>query len=101
MAWIATAVAIAGAATTVIQGEQAESQQKRSFKAQQAAQKQTLLSAVNDERQAAMAERKANRRKPDVAALLFQERGQANTGVGSTILAGGGSKLGSKSLLMG
>ncbi len=104
MSWVATAIVVSTLATSVYQGEKQASAQREASRNQKAAQRQSLLSSINAEKLAAQAERKANKRKPDVASILFREQAAANSGVGSTILAGregGGGLLGSTTTLMG
>ncbi len=105
MSWVATAIVVASVATSVYQGEEGRKASSKASRAQKASQRQSLLSSINEERLAGQAERKANKKRPDVASILFQEQAAATAGPGSTILAGrgggGGSLLGSKSTLMG
>lgn len=106
MAWVAVAVGVIGAAGAVYQGEEGRKASSKAERSQKAAQRDTLLRAVNEERRSAQAERKANRKKPDVTSILFQEQAASKAGPGSTILAGatkggGRSLLGSKTTLMG
>ena len=100
-----TAFAAATIGSTIYQGEQQKRGQKRALASQEKAQRQSLLSSIAEEKRAGQAERQANKRKPDVTAILFRERAAARAGAGSTILAGRGrsgtSLLGSKSSLMG
>lgn len=104
MVWVGVAAAVIGGASAIHQGEQSRAAGTKSARAQKAAQRQSLLSSINQEKLAGQAERKANKRKPDVTSILFQERAGATQGTGSTILAGRSGApglLGSKSTLMG
>ena len=102
MAWAVTAIAVMSA-SSIYQGEQQKKAGKKSLAAQERAQQQTFLSSLNDEKQAQQANRKANKRPPDITSILFQERAGAENGMGSTILSGGEGVglLGSKPKLMG
>ena len=105
MGFLAAFLAVLAAGSAVHQGEQSRAAGSQAERAQRKAQRQSLLSSINEEKLASQAERKANRKKPDSASILFSEREAADSGVGSTILSGqgsgSGSLLGSKQSLMG
>lgn len=104
MEWLAIAALILAAGGAAYQGEQTAKAGRRSERVQKQAQRQALLGSIDQEKRAAIEERKANQRTPDVTRILFQEQAAANTGVGSTILTKGkdkGGMLGFKSTLMG
>ena len=95
-------LAVIAAATAVHQGEQSRAAASEGERTQRAAQRTSLLSASTQHKLAGQAEAKANKKKPNVNSLLFSERAKANTGVGSTMLSGGGTPLlGSKSTGLG
>lgn len=100
---IITSVLAAGA--TIYSGEKASSASKKGRRLQEQVQRTSLLAALREEKLAGQAENRANRRKPDVASLLFDAGRRGNMGAASTILAGAGGKgsalLGSKSTLGG
>lgn len=103
---IGLVIAAAAVAASVDQGEKSRAAGTKAARSQKQAQKAALHRSVNQERLAAQADAAANRKKPDVDALLFSERARAGQGQGSTILAGqdgGGDNtlLGRKSTLIG
>jgi uncharacterized membrane protein len=103
MVWAAVVVSVAALGYSVYAGEEGAKAQRKSLRGQKQAQRQSLLSSIGQEKRAAQAEAKANRKKPNIESLLFSERAAANTGMGSTILAGrgGASLMGKKSMMVG
>lgn len=103
--WTAVVLGVVAAGSSVYQGVEGAKASRKSLRAQKQAQRKSLLSSVGQEKRAAQAEAKANRKKPDIESLLFSERAAANTGMGSTILAGrgggGASLMGKKSMMVG
>lgn len=75
MGQIQAAIALAGLAYGVIQGERGSKAQKRGLRQQADAQQFAEDAALRQERQASEAQRRAARRPADVSALLAGERG--------------------------
>lgn len=98
MAFGITAVVLAAGAA-IYSGEVQKDAAKKAAKSAKQARRMSLLASIKQDREAATAEKKANRRKPDVASLLLKNQ-QAGAG---TVLAGkgagGASLLGSKGQL--
>lgn len=97
--------AVLGAGAAVYTGEQGRRAASKGRRLQEAAQRTSLLAALRDEKLASQAENRLNRRRPDVASLLFDAKTRSQMGPASTVLAGRGgghnTLLGSKSTLMG
>ena len=100
-------LAVGSLASSVYQGQQGAKQQKRALKAQQQAQEQAEAQAISEQRRAEMETNKANRKTPDIEAILGGER---TAGPGATMLTGPTGvdpnqlvlgKLGKKTLLGG
>lgn len=83
----ALATALAGATVSGVQGQRAASSGKQRLRAQESAQDQAQAAAVSQRRENDMAQRRANRKKPDIAAILAANQGGG--GVGGTDLTGG------------
>lgn len=75
MGTVQAAVAVAGLAYGIIQGERGASAQRKGLRQQAAAQQFAEDAAMRQERNAQEAQAKANARRPDVSALLAGERG--------------------------
>lgn len=75
MGYVQAALAIAGAAYGVIQGERTNKAQKKGLGLQAAAQRTATDAAMRQQRQADEAAARANAKKPDVSALLAGEQG--------------------------
>lgn len=103
MGWISAILAVLAAGASVHQGEQQRAAGSKALRGQREAQKQATARATGQERLAAMADARANKKKPNIDSLLFSERARADMGAGSTLLAGRGGGgtplLGSKSLM--
>jgi hypothetical protein len=79
--------AAAGAAVSGVQGQRAANRGKQSLNRQKTAQDQAQAAAVSQRRENDIANRRANRKKPDIAAILAGNRG--GSGVGGTNITGG------------
>lgn len=109
MTWVGTAALTiytiaASVGTAVYSGETAKSNAKKGRKAQDQAQRQSMLAATAQDKLAAQAEAKANQKAPDINTILNEENTRADMGPGSTILAGRSGKpglLGSNSQMGG
>lgn len=107
MAVTGAIAAVAALGATVYQGERQASAQRSSLRAQGKAQRESATAAAAEQRRAEMEQRKANRKSPNVASLLAEERTQGWTGQGTTMLtgsqgiarAGSSMKLGQTSML--
>lgn len=86
--WIATAAAVGGAVTQGVQGQQAANRGKQQLKRQKETQDQAQAAAISQKRDNDIAQRRANRKKPDIAAILAANQGGG--GVGGTSLTGPG-----------
>lgn len=75
MAGLQAAIALAGTAYGIIQGERGSMAQKKGLKLQAAAQRSAEDAAMRQQRMADEASAKANARKPDISALLAGEQG--------------------------
>lgn len=90
---------------TIYQGQQARSAGKKTARIQREAQRSAEASAITEREMASQQQRRANRRQPNVAALLSTAQQAATTGPASTMLTGasgvtgGGTMLGRSSLL--
>jgi hypothetical protein len=83
-------------------GEDARKAAKEGRRDQQRAQNEATNLAISQERRNAMAERKANRKKPNIAALLATAEMDRMRGVQSTMLAGPTAPaLGNSTTLLG
>ncbi len=104
MSWGLTALVISVATSAVTADQQARGARK-SARATDRAQDQALNRSISEERLAAQNEAKANQKKPDIDALLLDEKQRSSMGPGSTILAGRGKSdgtlLGKRSTLLG
>jgi len=85
---ISAAAAVAGAATTISQGQDAARRGKHSLIRQQNAQEQAKDAAAAQARQAEMANAQANKKAPDVGTILLGEQDPAKMGAGATLLSG-------------
>jgi hypothetical protein len=87
------------------QGRANDRAQREGLRQQETAQRTAIANAVRQQRQAEMAEKAANAKKPDALALLDSERTGLLTGASSTFLTGvdgaGKGMLGRPSLLGG
>lgn len=103
MGYLQAAVAVAGLAYGIIQGERGATAQRRGLRQQADAQQFAEDAALRQERQAAEAQRKASRRPADVSALLAGERGMGISSMlsGPAGVALGRLKLGRSSALGG
>jgi hypothetical protein len=98
-----------GASTgaSIHQGQKAAQQGRRAVRAQKDAQRSAEARAISENRRAEEERRRLNRRRPDVASLLGEEREAAQRGPASTLLTGSSGvsrrklTLGSSSLLGG
>ena len=89
----AAAIASAASAGTAIDSARSG---KNARKRQQQAQDQSLAQAQSQKRENAMAQNKANRKKPDIGAIMASAQSAGGGGVQSTFLTGGAgtNKLG-------
>jgi len=102
-----TALAGLAAASTgysIYAGEQGRKQQKAALRQQEAAQRQAEARALSQQRSSEQAMAAANRKRPDVNAILAAAQEASKTGSASTMLTGprganGTSSLGRTSLL--
>ena len=103
MSYAAIIYVAVAAGSAVYSGEKSRKSANKAQRSQEAAQRDSLLSSIKQDTEAAKAEKKANKKRPDTVSLLFQERAGESQGVGSTLLTGGGGAqptlLGSKSKL--
>jgi len=81
-------------------GREQKKAQERALGAQQDAQRQATARAEAEQRRQDMERRRLNRKKPDIGALVSEERRSALTGAGSTLLTGA-SGVGSSRLTLG
>ena len=91
--------ALASVGTAVYQAREGRKQQRRAEAQQRESQKESLLAAAGEERRARAEERKANRKKPNLSQIMFDESLAGLSGPSSTILSGNSN--GSRSLLGG
>lgn len=80
------AAAVGGTAASIESNRGARSARRRQGEAQAKAESR----AASQQRQAQQAEARANRQKPDLAALLAGAQGAGGAGVGGTLLSGSG-----------
>lgn len=80
--------AVLGAGATVYSAERQASGQKKALEAQEAAQRQSLAKANQEQRKADQAFAAANRKKPDMAAIMASSAQGASQGAASTNLTG-------------
>lgn len=76
--------------TSIYQGEQQKKAAKRSAGLQREAMSQAEAQTMSQMEQSRQAQRKANRKRPNVAALLATAQEAATTGPASTVLTGPG-----------
>ena len=82
-----------GAGTGLYFGLKGKQQQQRALEMQQRAQQFAKSQALRQQREAAESIRRANRKQPDIAAILASAQGAGRAGIGSTFLSGlGGQK---------
>lgn len=84
------AVSAAGTAYSIVQGQDASSQQKDAMKKQEAAQKQAAEQAQSQQRRSEMTQNAAMRRTPDTASIMERAGQAAGGGPSSTMLTGPG-----------
>ena len=82
---------------SIFQGQQQKQAARRSIRAQERAQDEATSRAAAEVRRQSLAERRLNRRKPDITSLLSAER---RSGLGETSLTGAGG-VGRGSLTLG
>lgn len=83
------AAAVGGAGYSVYAGEQAKAGQKRALGEQRTAQQQAAAKAAKAQRDAEMATNKANKKAPDVSAILASAQARP---AAPTMLSGGVDK---------
>lgn len=94
-----TVVAAAGIGVSYAQGKEAKEQQEKALRQQQEAQKKAAEQAQAQQRRSEMAMNAANRRQPDVPAIMERAGQQAGGGPSSTMLTGpGGVDMGANAL---
>lgn len=91
MGWVQAAAAVGSLAYGIVQGERGRSARARSLQLQAAAQRTAEDAAMQQERRAREAYAKANRRQPDISAMLAGERGM---GISSMLSGPAGVALG-------
>ena len=98
----ALGIAGGGAAVvgSIVQGQQQKSAQKRGERAQENAQRLATSRAAAEIRAQESDRRRLNKRKPNVAGLLAEERKSALSGAGATTLTGA-SGVGRERLTLG
>lgn len=100
-----TTLAIATVAGAAYQGVTQQQAAKKTAGLQKEAQRSAEASAITEREMASQQERRLNKRKPNVAALLSTAQQAATTGPASTMLTGasgatgGATSLGRSSLL--
>lgn len=88
------ALAAGGLGYSVYSGEQARKEQKQALKLQKQEQSRAEARALSNERRAEQEYAAANRKKPDVNALLRAAQEAGKAGAASTMLTGpGGTEL--------
>ena len=94
--WIPLAVGAIAAGTSAATSIDSARSGKNARKRQQQAQDQSLAQAQSQKRENAMAQNKANRKKPDIGAIMASAQSAGGGGVQSTFLTGGAgtNKLG-------
>lgn len=103
MAVVTAAIAAAGLAYSIVQGERGAAATRKGLRQQRDAQQFAEDAALRQERQAVEAQRKASRRPADVSTLLAGERGMGISSMlsGPAGVALGRLKLGRSSALGG
>jgi hypothetical protein len=93
--------ALATTASAVYSGEKSASTARKGRRLQERMQADTISARLRDEKVAAQAERRINKKKPDVSSLLFSEQQASRAGPASTLLAGKSGGLLNKGSLLG
>ncbi len=92
--------AVGGTAYSIINGQKQQAQQKKALAMQNTAQQQAEANALSTERKSEIAQNDANKKTPNVAAILARAATIGNTGLSSTMLTGPGG-VGTGSLNLG
>lgn len=85
---IAGVGAALGAGATVYSAERQAKGQKKALEAQESAQRESLAKANQEQRKADQAFAAANKKRPDMAAIMASSAGGASRGAASTNLTG-------------
>ena len=85
---IAASAAALGAGATVYSAERQAKGQKKDLEAQESAQREALSKANQEQRKADQAFAAANKKKPDMAAIMASSSRGASQGAASTNLTG-------------